>query len=97
MSEHKHLHEMAPISGEPVSTDGVYTNELGRQEKLERGEVFPADPQGTVEWGLTEFAFTNHHKGHTDPRLIPHDDDHDPEAHMQHPRRHKRKPHRGDE
>ncbi|WP_028612731.1 hypothetical protein [Paenibacillus harenae] len=88
MSNQDH-HEMNPMSGEPVEVRGVYSNELGREEKLDRGDVFPADPQiGTTEWELVELEFNNHHKGHTDPRLVPHDDDDDPEAHMQHPRRH---------
>lgn len=88
MSNRNH-HEMKPISGEPVEVKGVYKNEWGNEEKLDRGEVFPADVMmGTTEWELVELEFNNHHKGHTDPRLIPHDDDDNPEAHMQHPRRH---------
>lgn len=81
--------EMKPMSGEPVEVAGVYRNDWNREEKLERGEVFPADPQmGTATWRLVELDFDNHHEGRTDPRLIPKDDDNDPEAHMQHPRRH---------
>ncbi|MCA0756417.1 transposase [Paenibacillus sp. N4] len=88
MSNRNH-HEMNPISGEPVEVKGVYKNEWGNEEKLDRGDVFPADvAMGTTEWELVELEFNNHHKGHTDPRLIPHDDDDNPEAHMQHPRRH---------
>lgn len=83
--------QMNPISGEPVEADGVYQNEWGRPERLERGELFPADPiMGSTEWKQVELVFDNHHEGRTDQRLIPHDDDDDPEAHMQHPRRHKR-------
>lgn len=83
-------HEMDPISGENVEVEGVYQNEWGREEKLQRGDKFPADLiLGTTEWELVELEFDNHHKGTTDPRLVPHDDDDDPEAHMQHPRRHK--------
>lgn len=90
MGNNQNYNEMAPLSGEPVEVDGVYKNEWGREEQLERGQVFPADPMlGTTEWELAELSFDNHHKGQTDPRLIPHDDDDDPEAHMQHPRRHK--------
>ncbi|QNK56975.1 transposase [Paenibacillus sp. PAMC21692] len=89
-NEDKQQHRMEPISGEPVEADGVYRNEWGRDERLERGDVFPADPMlGTTEWKQVELEFDNHHEGRTDPRLVPHDDDDDPEAHMQHPRRHK--------
>ncbi|NIK78133.1 hypothetical protein FHS15_003271 [Paenibacillus castaneae] len=87
-NEDKH-HEMQPITGETVEAKGVYQNEWGRQEQLEIGDKFPADPMlGSTEWELVEVYFNNHHQGHTDPRLVPHDDDNDPEAHMQHPRRH---------
>lgn len=85
----QNLHEMKPISGERVEVKGTYRNEWGREEQLERGDLFPADVMlGSTEWELVELQFNNHHKGHTDPRLVPHDDDDDPEAHMQHPRRH---------
>lgn len=48
---------MNPISGEPVETDGVYSNEWGREQFLQRGDVFPADPQlGTTAWELVRFA-----------------------------------------
>ncbi len=88
MSDNQHNH-MNPMSGEPVETTGVYKNEWGGLEKLQRGEIFPADVMlGTTEWELVELHFNNHHQGHTDPRLVPHDDDDNPEAHMQHPRRH---------
>jgi hypothetical protein len=81
--------KMDPISGEQVEVEGVYRNEWGREEKMERGQMFPSDPMlGNTEWELVELDFDNHHKGHTDPRLVPHDDDDNPEAHMQHPRRH---------
>lgn len=50
MSEHD---RMEPLSGEPVETDGVYTNEWGRESFFKRGDVFPADPQlGTTAWKL---------------------------------------------
>ncbi|MFD0589538.1 transposase [Paenibacillus sp. GCM10027627] len=89
MSHSNHEPRMNPISGESVESDGVYRNEWGRDEKLERGDVFPADPMlGTTEWKQVELEFDNHHEGRTDPRLTPHDDDDNPEAHMQHPRRH---------
>lgn len=91
MSEPTNYREIEPISGEPVEVDGVYQNEWGREEKLWRGQVFPADPQwGTTGWKLVEYDFSNHHTGETDRRLTPKDDDDDPEAHMQHPRRHNR-------
>ncbi|MBW7476009.1 transposase [Paenibacillus oenotherae] len=90
MSEEKSHFEMDPMSGEPVEVDGVYRNELGRVEKLERGQVFPADPQlGTSEWELVEFQLDNHHEGQTDPRLVPKKKITAREAHLQHPRRHK--------
>ncbi|WP_424768695.1 transposase [Paenibacillus sp. sgz302251] len=90
MSNPNNHHEMNPISGESVEVEGVYRNQWGRDEQLARGDIFPADPMlGTTEWKLVELDFENHHQGRTDPRLVPHDDDDDPEAHMQHPRRHK--------
>lgn len=89
MSNSHEDYRMDPISGEPVEADGVYRNEWGRDEKLKRGESFPADPiLGSTEWRQVELEFDNHHAGRTDPRLTPHDDDDNPEAHMQHPRRH---------
>lgn len=89
--EQVHQHNaMLPMSGEPVEVSGLYKNEFGQEEKLERGHVFPADVMlGSTEWELVELDFDNHHEGRTDPRLTPKDDDNDPEAHMQHPRRHK--------
>jgi hypothetical protein len=42
MSDNQHNH-MNPMSGEPVETTGVYKNEWGGLEKLQRGEIFPAD------------------------------------------------------
>ncbi|MGO4537316.1 transposase [Paenibacillus sp. 2TAB19] len=89
MSDNEKHNAMDPLSGEPVEVDGVYKNEWGREEKMKRGDVFPADEiLGTTEWELVELDFSNHHQGKTDPRLVPHDDDDDIEAHMQHPRRH---------
>ncbi|WP_168118691.1 transposase [Paenibacillus sp. HB172176] len=89
MSSSDKTKRMDPVSGEKVEADGVYQNEWGREEKLERGDAFPADPMlGNTEWSQVELQFENHHDGRTDPRLTPHDDDDDPEAHMQHPRRH---------
>jgi len=88
MSDERH-NEMDPISGERVETEGVYRNQWGRQEKLERGDLFPADPQlGTSEWELVEFDFDNHHEGRTDPELVPKKKITQKEAHLQHPRRH---------
>lgn len=88
-NEEKQHNRMDPISGEQVEADGVYRNEWGREEQLKRGDVFPADLiLGATEWEQVELEFDNHHEGKTDQRLIPHDDDDDSEAHMQHPRRH---------
>ncbi|ALS30128.1 transposase [Paenibacillus cisolokensis] len=89
MSEKKRHYEMEPISGEPVEVDGVYKNEWGGEEKLQRGQVFPADPMlGTTEWELVELEFDNHHEGQTDPRLVPKSDDAESAAGLQHPRGH---------
>ncbi|QHT59213.1 transposase [Paenibacillus lycopersici] len=89
MSEQQGHFEMEPVSGEPVEVDGVYKNEWGREEKLNRGDVFPADPQlGTSEWELVQLDFDNHHDGMTDPRLVPKKKTTALEAHLQHPRRH---------
>ncbi|RUS46728.1 transposase [Cohnella sp. AR92] len=86
MSEHSH--SMPPISGERVETDGVYKNEWGREEELNRGEEFPADPiLGSTEWELAELSFDNHHEGETDPRLVPKKDDIDKRGKIVHPRR----------
>ncbi|MCQ6562487.1 transposase [Paenibacillus mendelii] len=72
MSEKKRHYEMEPVSGETVEVDGVYKNEWGGEEKLKRGQTFPADVMlGSTEWELAELDFDNHHKGHTDPRLVP--------------------------
>lgn len=66
MAEQK---DMAPISGEPVDTDGIYQNEWGREEWFNRGEIFPADPQmGTTEWKLVSLASDTHEEGKPDPR-----------------------------
>ncbi|MFC5470175.1 transposase [Cohnella suwonensis] len=77
-----------PISGEQVVVDGVYRNEWGREQKLSRGETFPADPMlGDTLWTLTELSFDNHHQGRTDPRLVPKEDDIDKQGKIDHPRR----------
>ncbi|RKP50109.1 transposase [Cohnella endophytica] len=79
---------MEPVSGEKVEVDGVYTNEWGREEELNRGETFPADPMlGETEWTLSEFSFDNHHEGRTDPRLVPKENDTDKQGKIVHPRR----------
>lgn len=89
MSNKNNHHEMAPISGEAAEVEGVYKNQWGRVEKMDRGEILPADPMlGTTEWVLVEYDFETNHEGRTDPQLIPDDGAHNPEAHMQHPRRH---------
>lgn len=88
MSEKKQM--MNPISGENVNVDGVYKNEWGHELELERGKVFPADPElGTTEWELVEFSFDNHHEGQTDPRLVPKEDDVDKIQKRVHPRLHR--------
>ncbi|MEF3304011.1 transposase [Paenibacillus sp. GYB003] len=54
MSEHD---RMNPMSGEPVEIDGVYSNEWGREQFLQKGDVFPADPQlGTTAWELVRYS-----------------------------------------
>ncbi len=79
---------MDPISGEKVDVDGVYENESGNEQKLKRGDEFPADLiLGTTEWTLTEMSFDNHHKGTTDPRLFPKENDIDKQGKIDHPRR----------
>ncbi|THF78004.1 transposase [Cohnella fermenti] len=81
-------HSMPPVSGERVETDGVYKNEWGREEELERGTTFPADPMlGETEWELAEMSFDNHHEGRTDPRLVPKKNDIDKQGKIDHPRR----------
>ncbi|MBP3966342.1 transposase [Paenibacillus lignilyticus] len=93
MSEEKGHFQMDPMSGEPVEVDGVYKNEWGREEKLARGEVFPADPMlGATEWELTQLDMENHSNGETDPRLYPKKDATAHDAHLQHPKRHPAKP-----
>ncbi|WP_248929676.1 hypothetical protein [Paenibacillus hamazuiensis] len=50
MSNNKNMN---PFSGEEVETDGVYANEVGREETLKRGDVFPSDlTLGKTEWEL---------------------------------------------
>nr|WP_211184642.1 transposase [Paenibacillus lemnae] len=62
---------MPPVSREKVEVDGVYTNEAGQEQYLERGGMFPADEVlGTTEWRLREYDFDNHHDGRTDKRLV---------------------------
>lgn len=92
MSDKQRHIDMDPMSGEPVEVDGVYKDEWGHEEKLERGDVFPAAEQlGTSEWELVEFDLENHTEGRTDPRLVPKKKITAKEAHLQHPRRHKKK------
>ncbi|MEF3313368.1 transposase [Paenibacillus sp. GYB004] len=68
MSEHD---RMEPMSGEPVEVEGVYSNEWGREQFMERGDVFPADPMlGTTSWKLVRYEVdsltgeTEHHHLH---------------------------------
>jgi hypothetical protein len=66
------MKEMLPVSREEVEVDGVYRDELGREEYLQKGEEFPSDPvYGTMEWELSELSQETNSKGHTDDRLIP--------------------------
>jgi hypothetical protein len=45
--------DMNPMTGEEVETTGIYENEAGREETLERGDSFPADlTLGNTEWEL---------------------------------------------
>lgn len=86
MSENKD--RMLPISGEEVEVDGVYKNEWGRELELQRGNIFPPDPQlGTTEWEWAEMSFDNHHEGETDPRLVPKKNDLDKQGKITNPRR----------
>ncbi|MFC5407258.1 transposase [Cohnella soli] len=86
MSDYKD--RMDPISGEQVPVDGVYRNEWGREQELNRGDTFPADPMlGETEWALTELSFDNHHEGRTDPRLVPKENDTDKQGKIDSPRR----------
>jgi hypothetical protein len=81
-------HSMEPVSGEKVEVDGVYTDEWGRQQKLQSGDVFPKDLiMGTTEWQLSELSLDNHHEGRTDPRLVPKKNDTDKQGKIDHPRR----------
>lgn len=88
MSE-KH-HRMPPMTGEHVEVDGTYANEWGREEKLDRGDSFPADPMlGTTEWEMVAYDYDNHHEGRTDPRLVPKSDEIEKlQGKITHPRRH---------
>ncbi|MDT9722345.1 transposase [Paenibacillus sp. ClWae2A] len=80
--------DMLPLSHEKVEVDGVYINEAGREEHLHRGQHFPADPVlGKSEWKLTEYAFDNHHEGHTDERLVPKEHDTNKNGKITNPRR----------
>lgn len=85
MSEDKN---MLPFTGEKVEVDGVYENEWGGEEHLNRGDLFPSDPMlGHTEWKLTELNIENHHDGRTDPRLVPKANDTDQQGKIVHPRR----------
>ncbi len=72
MSRKVNHYDMEPVTGEKVEVDGVYENEAGREQELNRGDTFPADLiMGSTEWKLTQYHFDNHHDGETDPRLVP--------------------------
>lgn len=66
--------DMLPLSGEPIEVDGMYTNEWGRTESLNRGDIFPADPQwGTTAWKLVSYdaerePIGEKHHAHEAPR-----------------------------
>jgi hypothetical protein len=52
--------DMNPMTGEEVETDGVYSNEAGREELLKRGDEFPADlTLGKTEWELTSLPLAS--------------------------------------
>lgn len=71
----KEKKDMLPVSREQVEVEGVYTDELGREEYLHKGEEFPADlVHGTVEWKLTELAQIKHAEGQTSPEFGPEED-----------------------
>ncbi len=79
---------MEPVSGQKVEVNGVYENEWGREEKLMRGDTFPADLMlGNTEWKLSELVVDNHHEGRTDGRLVPKEDDINKQGKIDHPRR----------
>jgi hypothetical protein len=60
---------MDPVSGEPVETDGIYENEWGWETQLNRGEIFPADPElGTTVWKLVALSGDTHSGLAPDPR-----------------------------
>lgn len=60
-----------PMSGEPVEVDGIYENEWGREIRLNRGEVFPADPQlGTTTWKLVGLSSDTHSGWSVDSRFL---------------------------
>lgn len=64
--------DMLPMSGENVEVEGVYTDELGRENYLQKGEEFPADlVLGKTEWKLTEMAQIKHAEGRTNQKLVP--------------------------
>lgn len=69
--------DMKPISGEPIEVDGMYANEWGRIESLNRGDIFPADPMlGTTEWKLVSY------KAEQEPAKEGHHDHQPPRAHV---------------
>ncbi|NHN34424.1 hypothetical protein [Paenibacillus agricola] len=48
---------MQSISGNEVETTGIYENEWGREETLNRGDEFPFDPtNGETEWKLVRLS-----------------------------------------
>ncbi len=58
--------EMDPMSGETVEVTGTYETEWGREEKLKRGESFPADVMlGKTEWNMVSYEMDDRQKGET--------------------------------
>ncbi|MEF2967808.1 hypothetical protein V3851_18420 [Paenibacillus sp. M1] len=68
----KEKKDMLPMSRDIVEVEGVYTDELGRENYLQKGEEFPADlVLGATEWKLTELADVKHATGRTNRKLVP--------------------------
>jgi len=48
---------MDPLSGEKVSTDGIYADESGHEQAFKRGDEFPSDiVLGKTIWELKGFS-----------------------------------------
>lgn len=67
----KEKKDMLPVSREIVEVEGVYTDELGRENYLQKGEEFPADlVLGETEWKLTEIAHFNKTEVQPKPSMV---------------------------